>query len=895
MNRLFPSLRCCNLRTHVHSPRHQRIVLKNVPKFFSFRRWMKTENIQFDWSTMEGELPDLPPADEELTKQDKWWEDFIKDPKLSVDENLMALRPEQIPHIQLATIPLSYSPPETMPELHKTMKVEQLAEKFRALLLASKFEEMWDTFLEIRKLGLIPPVDLYETSCSLLSAWLDHKAVEMLVQEMDVLGYPRGEKTWYALITNALVRKDMVEIDRLWKQILAEKIDINAHMHSLRLFVITRNLNDPDMAMSWFRYMKEHDKVPKSDPTPYNLLLDMCEANGLISLAEELFEEMKSEGYLEIDIHRDQIEVNTGGQHREYHIPKLQSLEATYALMVEINTQKHDPVAVNKFTELSKECHFRFMKKVRSKFRLPKRTYFKVIKMYVRMRENRTAITMLKEMSGFERFSPERSMWREVLIMLTQQDPPPTKEFLEIKEHYEMWGFDYDPEFNSYILRMWARALDFRRVKNAYEALILAGSLPNEEARTTMMEVFARGGQVDEVQQFYENEVRSGRNINKRMHQLMIEDYLKRGFPGSATEVLQRMVDDKITADMDVIESIGLGYAKVGAGARIVNIIEKLMVGPKAVYPLSSGMIAVAILGLSKNMSDQDRARDLWDRFSGQIQLDYSSGQKLIEGFSNLKDSQYAALVYYKLKEEWQFKSDDGATLFESLLSVPTSHKLFPDPLSIFADMATAGISPTVTCYEYAMKSKASVGDVLGALKVLRAYIDHTLQKVSGIAVSGFGGLPLHRATCLTFFVVLARFEVGRYGREARAWLRRLQPVEGSTFPYFKSYYEELEKRKNEKTGTHFTALQSFEISRYINKIDESKFSLLRSSDPEADPYAEIFKGGDADIEDILIHDYGFNPEHVYQALGTDPSYLKMKAELERVKLDEAKKKQEDL
>jgi len=263
------------------------------------------------------------------------------------------------------------------------------------------------------------------------------------------------------------------------------------------------------------------------------------------------------------------------------------------------------------------------------------------------------------------------------------------------------------------------------------------------------------------------------------------------------------------------------------------------------------------------------------------------TGQRVIEGFSNLKDSQYAAIAYYKIKGEWKFKEDDGPGLFEQILSVPPTHHISPDALLVLSEMAAAGITPTITCYEYAMKSKASIGDVKGALKLLRAYIDQTLQKVSNVSVSGFGGIPLHRTTVLTFFVLLARFEVGRYGREARAWLKRLAPMEGSTFPFFKTYYEELEKRKNETVGMYFTALQSFEVSRYIHKIDDSKFSLLRPSTPEADPYTEIFKGSDADIEDILIHEYGFNPEQVYQAMGTDPTYLKMKAELEKVRNEE--------
>jgi len=124
------------------------------------------------------------------------------------------------------------------------------------------------------------------------------------------------------------------------------------------------------------------------------------------------------------------------------------------------------------------------------------------------------------------------------------------------------------------------------------------------------VEVYARGGQADEVQQYYENEIRSGRNINKRMHQIMIQDYLKRGFPGSATEVLQRMIDERIVADQCVVEDIALGYANVGAGNRILHIINKLMVGPKAIFSFTNGVRAAAILGLSKNMSDQDKARD---------------------------------------------------------------------------------------------------------------------------------------------------------------------------------------------------------------------------------------------------------------------------------------------
>jgi len=127
----------------------------------------------------------------------------------------------------------------------------------------------------------------------------------------------------------------------------------------------------------------------------------------------------------------------------------------------------------------------------------------------------------------------------------------------------------------------------------------------------------------------------------------------------------------------------------------------------------------------------------------------------------------------------------------------------------------------------------------------------------------------------------MARFEVSRYGREARAWLKRLVPMPGSTFPYFRSLHSQLEEKKGETATEYLTTMQSFEISRYVHKLEGAKFAVMGEGANTA-PYEELFTGGDVDIEDILIHQYGFNADQVYQALGPDPNYLQMKAELEK-------------
>lgn len=60
--------------------------------------------------------------------------------------------------------------------------------------------------------------------------------------------------------------------------------------------------------------------------------------------------------------------------------------------------------------------------------------------------------------------------------------------------------------------------------------MVMAGCKPTLDCYTILLTVFSRVGLPDDVQRFYESQMRTGLNFERGFHEVMFEDFLKRGY-----------------------------------------------------------------------------------------------------------------------------------------------------------------------------------------------------------------------------------------------------------------------------------------------------------------------------------------------------------------------------
>jgi len=352
----------------------------------------------------------------------------------------------------------------------------------------------------------------------------------------------------------------------------------------------------------------------------------------------------------------------------------------------------------------------------------------------------------------------------------------------------------------------------------------------------------------------------------------MIDDYLKRGYPGSARHVLQQMKLEGCPPTLETIQKVAVKYGELGGARQVMELISETMTGEKADFPVTGEVIAAGVTGCVKE-GDANLALDMWDQYSPRILLTYTSAEILVRSFTKLRCPNAVVDVYRKLKKDWKFQPTDPASLFEAVIFASSN---FEDVLEVFNDMKEYNIPITVNTYITILRHCFKYADVKNAMTIMKGYI------------KDYSGLPLLRKVVMLFFSIIARYDFGKYKREARAWLNRIvtKKSSGHWLPLSRSHYSSLETEEN----TFLTPSQTIDVTRYIQQMDYSQIVCPAENKQSMTP---LFEGSDIDIEDILIHEHGYDEKAVHEAIGVDPTYNRVKEQLEKVNASfEARKQQ---
>jgi len=197
--------------------------------------------------------------------------------------------------------------------------------------------------------------------------------------------------------------------------------------------------------------------------------------------------------------------------------------------------------------------------------------------------------------------------------------------------------------------------------------------------------------------------------------------------------------------------------------------------------------------------------------------------------------------------------------------------------LQVLKDMREYKILITVYTYIAIFRHCFRYADVKNAIVTMKKYI------------KDYKDLPLLRHLVMLFFSIIARYDFGMYKLEARAWLNSIVPKKREDdmwLPSSRSHYSPLQEQEN----TFLSPMQSTMITQYIQQMD---YSQIVAPAEHKQPISSLFTGSEIDIEDILVHEYGYDEKAVREAMGEDPTYLSLKQQIDEVNASfEARKQQ---
>eukprot|EP01125_Pyxidicula_operculata_P000266 TRINITY_DN10342_c0_g1_i1.p1 TRINITY_DN10342_c0_g1~~TRINITY_DN10342_c0_g1_i1.p1 ORF type:complete len:911 (-),score=272.68 TRINITY_DN10342_c0_g1_i1:11-2392(-) len=769
------------------------------------------------------------------------------------------MKDEDIPSNLLKAHPL----PETRPSIPSDREqyiLSRYMEEMHIYIKQAKVDMLFrNTFIQLRSRNFIPPAEMYEHVLPAVLVYSDFEAIDILIKEMDKLGYEKGEGAYNTLISMAILQDDPIALEKYWNEMLEKKFDINSHMHEMRIFYYTRHSSDLGRIKKLVEEARSKKKI--ESPTIGNIVLDLCRVNKLFSYADEIYHQMKEDGVLTTSP-KDVVVADHEGKTYKFN-GKLDSIISTYLLMAEVNCVKGDEKAAYHFLELAgnaQKHHQQSRQISHRRYRPPLRVYKALVHMYIAKDDFKKARSIIQEMTDAG-IRPDIGLYKDLLVNLAERGHP--REFMEFSQEYELWGFEYEPYMYGKILSMWFKWKDYRRAKNAYEHMINTGQTPDLEAKEVMIQVFDAAGDVYDVQQYYDELIRTGKNLSRKIHEVMLRNLLKRDEPHKAYIVATRMRQEGCPATADDLSSIALKFAELGFGSEVTSLIEKDMMGREAAYTLTPLMVAAAVAGVARQTRDTRSVRALWQRMKSMVKLDYLSAQRIISSFALLKDSESVIEVYKRVKKEYTFTENDDASLFESVLSCPPGADGIDEFVKVLDDMEGFKIPITSTVYIMLFSQCESSGNVIAAYNVMKRF-----------ASSNYGN-AYNLGVCRHFFNVIARHDFGIYRSQARAWLSRIVPAATNFGPWMPTQ-REVGVSLDEIDQYVISPIVAIQISTYVNSIDPSKFVVT----PPDNKYTELFEGSDADIEDILIHQLGYKPEDVQRVMSEDPKLASLQQKL---------------
>uniref|UniRef100_A0A6B2KYT0 Pentacotripeptide-repeat region of PRORP domain-containing protein n=1 Tax=Arcella intermedia TaxID=1963864 RepID=A0A6B2KYT0_9EUKA len=714
----------------------------------------------------------------------------------------------------------------------------------------------FDQFMEVRMNGLVPSQEMYEHFFSIVAVWGDNEAMDLLLEEMDKLGYQKGQVIDTNLVMRAVTEGETEVAEKLFEEMRKKKYDIPEKYYNIMLMYYSRIALDFEKAWALYGAMRKDNVIV--GPNPGNVLLDLCRIDKNWDRAEELFEEMLRCGDLTSDKSKD-FDTLVFETTTYKSFPKLHTITDTYLLMTEIYCEKGDLQKAEEFLQKTRET---IKLAERKNNALHTRFYTSLMQLYLQNKQYDKVQKTLEEVLESGTYPP-LIIWKKAFQAVLRKNNP--KEVIKFNEEFENHGYEFDEELSGELIDFWASVKDYRRAKNTYDSLLKLGILPSDEARSAIIKVYAVAGYEGEVQRFYEDQVRTGRRITASMHEVMVDDFLKRGYPGSARQVLVRMEVDGLYPTAGVIAKVVSGYADVGGSKQIGELFKQYFTGPEAKLSMTGEMLAAAVKGCIKD-SDVNYALDLWEKYSRRILLTYDVAEALIYNFAQLKALETAFEIYKRLKSERQFKPDDPSSLFDTILSVAnTAEKC----RAVLQDMRDSFIPISTDSIRAVLTNPEVVVDLPFVLEIVKIYI-----------TEAFPG-PYEREIFMLFFGLVEKYDYGRFKAEARAWLQRLSPPRPDGVFILDS---------NKKDESLLTSRVSLLLSKYILAIDTTQFVIPAANKK---PLDALFTGSILDVEDLLVHKYGFDPTAVRQLLGDDKEEVAMREYLKGLdkKIEESQKK----
>eukprot|EP01126_Amoeba_proteus_P041127 TRINITY_DN4413_c0_g2_i1.p1 TRINITY_DN4413_c0_g2~~TRINITY_DN4413_c0_g2_i1.p1 ORF type:complete len:484 (+),score=109.54 TRINITY_DN4413_c0_g2_i1:1502-2953(+) len=468
------------------------------------------------------------------------------------------------------------------------------------------------------------------------------------------------------------------------------------------------------------------------------------------------------------------------------------------------------------------------------------------------------------------------------------------KLYHEYNTEFELYGYQKDQNLCQEAIRMWHSLKDGRRCKLAWDECVNLGYVPAPDNYGQMLEVFARSGEPADAQKFYQIIMKAGHKVGRNFHQIMFDEWLRQGFPGSARQTSRQMKNLGEPLTQSELERLVAGYAKLGGGDLILDIFKEELDMKESPYKMTEELLACAFAGLAHKIIEDNlhSSQKLWNKYNALVIFTPEIGERCIVALGKLRLTDIAISIYSRVKENYKFTPSSSTSIFEAVLRLPPSstYRLSTRLDMVFSDLKDLlGYKiPPVNIYLAAFDLCSAFTSPYHALVMMKSYVVECY------------GLPFHRDLCVTFLGLMLRFDRGHYKEKYRAWLNRLVPRQREPNVWLEPMRQPLGEVSDLATflDENLSVNQSLIFGKFVSYLEPEQ--LVTGEEPENIDtategsavfrrYSELFTGGDIDVEDALIFSHSRDPKEVYRVLGTDTDVQGLKEQLRLWEEEDAK------
>eukprot|EP01127_Copromyxa_protea_P010514 TRINITY_DN2558_c0_g1_i1.p1 TRINITY_DN2558_c0_g1~~TRINITY_DN2558_c0_g1_i1.p1 ORF type:complete len:882 (+),score=246.04 TRINITY_DN2558_c0_g1_i1:74-2719(+) len=832
----------------------------------------------FDWmdekAVRHGELPDVKVDEATIKKAEEWYksiqfEDVFQDEK-AIEEatNKEPEGPNFIEMFVETPLPSQAYPANMEPEAvtHRLFRYEEL---LKSCIQAPQTETMVEAFLKIRQEGFIPAAEWYYHLISKLLNYGEFEAMDYLAREMKELNYKPSAITHSAFIYRALIQQKTEEMETLWKAMVDDGFEASEALLLHKLFYYGRFTDSLDNVLSIYDELRQRGF---KDLQPANLLLAICRTNNLLELGEKVYAEAKAQGLLDLSSTSGLLTVELDGKDMSFPI-KAQSAMLTETVMAQLYCAAGKEQEAEEKLALARKIYDKFVKnRPEDDWEQPISVYESFFELYAKNKNSAKVDGLIEEMFGKSVRVPVPLIARFFDYAAEVKYP---KIYKVVMVHFEMMGYRWTPELCNAAMNMFFSFGDYRRFRNTWDLCIDIGARPNTQSRTQMLEVYAKTGYETDAQFFYETQLRNGVEVDRKFHEIMMQNYIQRGYPGSALEISRELKKMGRPMTQEEISGIAHAYAKLGATEQLEAILKRIASPPKegeSTYTITSELLNSALEAYVQKEAAAP-AQALWKKYNSLITLTPETAVQFMNSMKSLKLFDLVYSIFERVKVDHKFGSADAPEVWEIALNLPAFPSVsFADRLALLEDSEKFGISATPKMYRGALKLCLQYRSVTNALNLVKKFIAEN------------GSLPLHRGVIVDFLAVLVELDIGITGQAARTWLNRLVNIQDDfaatggvgtgfgrlTTPWGNDY--------DQYTDQLLSPTSTLQVTQFISRITADDLVLL----PEDNKFEELFSGSAVDLEDQLIHKYGRDPVAVREAL-KDTEYEELQKRLDEI------------